>query len=100
MTDCTLATKQHVSGSWRQSMNNRSNTHEYLCNVCSLDIWPWNNTQGKKRRININNNYIGCLKDPPKVALAFKEIFMILLNLKNMLFRFKEKRQNCPLFLL
>ena len=55
MTDCTLATKQHVSGSWRQSMNNRSNTHEYLCNVCSLDIWPWNNTQGKKGRMNINN---------------------------------------------
>ena len=78
MTDCTLATKQHVSGSWRQSMNNRSNTHEYLCNVCSLDILPWNNTQGKKRRININNNYICCLKDPPRVALAFKEIFMIL----------------------
>ena len=45
--------------------------------------------------MNINNNYIGCLKDPPKVALAFKEIFMILLNLKTMLFCFKEKRQNC-----
>ena len=89
MTDCTLATKQHVSGSWRQSMNNRSNTHEYLCNVCSLDIWPWNNTQRKKRRMNINNNYICCLKDPPRVALAFKEIFMILLNLKTMLFCFK-----------
>ena len=41
--------------------------------------------------MNINNNYIGCLKDPPKVALAFKEIFMILLNLKNMLFCFKKK---------